>query len=377
MTLFLLSTLLVGPLLLVNIILKDHWGRPRPNAVDLFGGDSPYVAVWRITNYCDTNCSFVSGETATAFWLMALALVVPRASALPAAIVTAVYAAILSANRIAFGGHFLSDVLISVGLTLLVVVIGYRLFITHPPRMAGQRTAGSRADPARPRTWPAGTEQGGAALTGMREPEPDLFGEAESAVAEPHSLAEARRLARICTRCDLYRNATQTVFGEGPVDARIMLVGEQPGDQEDLQGRPFVGPAGQVLDRGLADAGLDRAALYITNGVKHFKNEPRGKRRLHKRPDIAEIDICRWWLDLERKFVRPAVIVALGATGLRSVTGRSLTIASTRGKPTPLHDGATLIVTVHPSYLLRLPDRDAAEREYHRFVADLRLAAES
>jgi uracil-DNA glycosylase len=211
----------------------------------------------------------------------------------------------------------------------------------------------------------------------MREPEPDLFGEAESAVAEPHSLAEARRLARICTRCDLYRNATQTVFGKGPEDARIMLVGEQPGDQEDLQGRPFVGPAGQVLDRGLADAGLDRAALYITNGVKHFKNEPRGKRRLHKRPDIAEIDICRWWLDLERKFVRPAVIVALGATGLRSITGRSLTIASARGKPTPLHDGATLIVTVHPSYLLRLPDRDAAEREYHRFVADLRLAAES
>ncbi len=133
-TLFLLSTLLVGPLLLVNLILKDHWGRPRPNAVDIFGGGAPYVEVWRITNYCNTNCSFVSGETSTAFWLMALALVVPRALRAPVAIVTGLYAVLLSLNRIAFGGHFLSDVLISAGLTLLVVAIGYRLFITHPAR---------------------------------------------------------------------------------------------------------------------------------------------------------------------------------------------------------------------------------------------------
>ncbi len=139
-TAFLLSTLIAGPLLLVNIILKNNWGRPRPITVDLFGGELPYVEVWRITSYCDTNCSFVSGETASAFWLMALALVVPRRFRLPTAIVTAVYAAILSVNRIAFGGHFLSDVLISMGLTLLVIVAGYRLFITNPPRwLANER----------------------------------------------------------------------------------------------------------------------------------------------------------------------------------------------------------------------------------------------
>lgn len=181
-------------------------------------------------------------------------------------------------------------------------------------------------------------------------------------------------MAASCTRCDLYKNATQTVFGEGPVSAAIMLVGEQPGDQEDLQGRPFVGPAGKVLDRALADAGLARPTLYITNGVKHFKNEPRGKKRLHKRPDIGEIQICKWWLDWERRFVKPQVIVALGATGLRAVTGRSASIALMRGRTNRLDGGVALIVTVHPSYLLRMPDRDAAEDEYRRFVADLRLA---
>ena len=210
----------------------------------------------------------------------------------------------------------------------------------------------------------------------MSDRQPDLFAADRDTGPEPGSLAEARHLAASCTRCDLYKNATQTVFGEGPADARIMLVGEQPGDQEDVQGRPFVGPAGRVLDQGLADAGLDRNTLFITNGVKHFKNVPRGKKRLHKRPDVAEIDICRWWLDLERKFVGPAVIVALGATGLRAITGRSPTISSMRGKPVVLDDGATLIVTIHPSYLLRLPERDAAEHEYRRFVADLRLAAD-
>jgi len=191
----------------------------------------------------------------------------------------------------------------------------------------------------------------------------------------PASLPEARRMAASCTRCDLYRNATQTVFGEGPVDAAIMLVGEQPGDQEDLQGKPFVGPAGRMLDRALAEAGIDRSTVYVTNGVKHFKNEPRGKRRLHKRPDIREIDICRWWLDHERRFVKPKVVVALGATGLRAVTGRSASITSMRGRPSRLPDGATLIVTVHPSYLLRMPDAAEAEREYARLVDDLRLAA--
>jgi uracil-DNA glycosylase len=205
-------------------------------------------------------------------------------------------------------------------------------------------------------------------------PQADLFEEATPAEARPRSLTVARREAMICTRCDLYKNATQTVFGEGPADAGIMLVGEQPGDQEDLQGRPFVGPAGKILDRALLDAGLERGELYVTNGVKHFKNVPRGKKRLHKRPDVREIDICRWWLDLERSFIKPKVIVALGATGLRAITGRSATIVSMRGKTTALADGSLLVVTIHPSALLRMPDRDAAKAEYHRLVDDLKLA---
>ena len=217
------------------------------------------------------------------------------------------------------------------------------------------------------------------------QPEPDLFGHSEARAPaadarwppddlQPGTLAEARTMAVTCTRCDLYKNATRTVFGEGPADAEIMLVGEQPGDQEDLQGRPFVGPAGKVLDRALADAGLDRRKLYVTNGVKHFKNEPRGKKRLHKRPDIREIDVCSWWLDIERRVVKPKVIVAMGATGLRAVTGRSASIASMRGRTNRLPDGTMLIVTIHPSYLLRMPDRDAAEDEYRRLVVDLKAA---
>ena len=204
----------------------------------------------------------------------------------------------------------------------------------------------------------------------------DLFDTSDRDVSEPvpRSLAEARRLAASCTRCDLYRNATQTVFGEGPISARIMLVGEQPGDQEDIAGRPFVGPAGEVLDRALEAAGIARKAIFLTNGVKHFKNEPRGKRRLHKRPDPGEIDICRWWLDIERKFVHPAVIVALGASAIRAVTGQSATVTSLRGRPSRLAGGGTLIVTIHPSYLLRMPDRAAAEVEFGHFVADLKLA---
>jgi DNA polymerase len=216
-----------------------------------------------------------------------------------------------------------------------------------------------------------------------RQPEPDLFGlDAQKAASAgdrwppddlaPGTLSEARQMAVTCTRCDLYKNATQTVFGEGPRDAAIMLVGEQPGDQEDLSGRPFVGPAGKVLDRALTDAGLDRSTLYVTNGVKHFKNEPRGKKRLHKRPDIREIDVCAWWLEIERRMVKPKVIVALGATGLRAVTGRSASIASLRGRSNRLPDGTILIVTIHPSYLLRMPDREAAAAEYRRFVADLK-----
>lgn len=185
-----------------------------------------------------------------------------------------------------------------------------------------------------------------------------------------------REEAAHCARCDLYKHATQTVFGEGPVDAPLMLVGEQPGDQEDLAGRPFVGPAGQVLDRALAEAGIDRGTAYLTNAVKHFKFEPRGKRRIHSKPDAGEITACRWWIEQERLLVRPQVTVALGATAARSLLGRTVTISRERGHALELPDrGGELFITVHPSFLLRIPEADRKAQEYDRFVDDLRQAA--
>ncbi len=186
-------------------------------------------------------------------------------------------------------------------------------------------------------------------------------------------LSEVASAAAVCTRCDLYRHATQTVFGEGPLDARLMLVGEQPGDQEDLAGRPFVGPAGQMLDRALVQAGITRNEVYVTNAVKHFKFEPRGKRRIHATPDRTEIQVCRFWLDQERALVRPAVTILLGASAARAVLGRAVTISRERGKPIPL-EGGQVMVTTHPSYLLRLPDEESKEREFAAMVADLRTA---
>ena len=177
-----------------------------------------------------------------------------------------------------------------------------------------------------------------------------------------------------CTRCDLYRCGTQTVFGEGPLDARIMFVGEQPGDQEDLAGKPFVGPAGQLFDRALADAGVDRAATYVTNAVKHFKFERRGKRRIHQKPDGGEIAACRWWIEQERALIRPPVTVALGATAARSLFGKVVTISALRGRPHEAADGGETWVTVHPSFLLRV--RDDREAEYARFVDDLHRIGE-
>jgi DNA polymerase len=177
-----------------------------------------------------------------------------------------------------------------------------------------------------------------------------------------------------CTRCHLYKHATQTVFGEGAVSAKLMLVGEQPGDQEDLAGKPFVGPAGQVLDRALEEAGVDRATTYVTNAVKHFKFEPRGKRRIHSKPQGPEIDACRWWIDQERMLIRPAVTVAMGATAARSLLHKVVTISGTRGRALTLDGGGECWVTVHPSYLLRLRDRADKDREYARFVDDLRTA---
>jgi DNA polymerase len=179
-----------------------------------------------------------------------------------------------------------------------------------------------------------------------------------------------------CTRCPLHKNATQTVFGEGPADAALMLIGEQPGAQEDLQGRPFVGPAGKVLDRALEAAELDRDAIYITNAVKHFKNEPRGKRRIHKKPDTSEIDACRWWLDNELEIVQPAVAVAMGTTAARGLMRKSMAINANRGRLIPLRDFQALI-TVHPSYLLRLEEERDKRREFDFLVRDLRIAAEA
>ena len=180
-------------------------------------------------------------------------------------------------------------------------------------------------------------------------------------------LAEARQ----CTRCDLYKCATQTVFGEGPLDAKILFVGEQPGDQEDLAGRPFVGPAGQLFDEALEKAGIDRAETYVTNAVKHFKFIQRGKKRIHDKPNAGEITACRWWQEQERALIEPPVTVALGATAARSLLGKIVTIGNMRGSPHELPDGSECWVTVHPSFLLRMPDEGRRREECARFVEDL------
>lgn len=185
-------------------------------------------------------------------------------------------------------------------------------------------------------------------------------------------LDNLRHAAASCRACPLWKNATQTVFGEGPPDAEIMLVGEQPGDREDNQGRPFVGPAGLLLDRALAEAGVDRERVYVTNAVKHFKFEPRGKRRLHKRPNASEIKICRRWLLDEIEAIGPRLIVALGATAAQSLTGRVISIQSNRGAVLDLGNGLGVLVTIHPSALLRLQDEEDKRSGYASFVNDLR-----
>jgi uracil-DNA glycosylase family protein len=198
----------------------------------------------------------------------------------------------------------------------------------------------------------------------------------EQATSKPiTSLRELARAEAACRRCPLYRNATQVVPGEGPRQARFMLVGEQPGDKEDLAGKPFVGPAGQMLDRALKDAGIARGQAYVSNAVKHFKFEPRGKRRLHKRPNAYEIERCKFWLDRERELVKPAIVIALGATAARSLTGKTVTIAKMRRTPLELTDGSKLVITVHPSSLLRIEDAADKKAAYRAFVADLKAAA--
>lgn len=206
-------------------------------------------------------------------------------------------------------------------------------------------------------------------------PGPELSGTARPPVDGAHDQwAVLRSEAHRCKRCPLFGDATQMVFGEGPLDAPLMLVGEQPGDQEDLAGRPFVGPAGQLLDDALAQAGIDRDSIYLTNAVKHFKFTMQGKRRLHQSPTAGEIDACRWWLDRERALIRPRLTLALGASAARGLFGKTMAVGRSRGQTLAGPDGSAARITVHPSYLLRLPDRAKAEEEKQRFVEDLRAA---
>ena len=191
----------------------------------------------------------------------------------------------------------------------------------------------------------------------------------------PTSLLNLERDVQGCRRCPLWRDATQAVCGEGRSTARLMIVGEQPGDQEDLAGRPFIGPAGRLLDAALIEAGINRAEVFLTNAVKHFKHEPRGKRRLHKTPNRGEIQACRWWLDQERRLIKPRLILALGATAGLALLGRKSAVRPERGKTIEVADGDHVLLTVHPSYLLRLRDTETRLRERKAFIADLKTAA--
>ena len=198
-----------------------------------------------------------------------------------------------------------------------------------------------------------------------------------AAVPNTSSLIALEKAAQSCTACHLYKHATQTVFGEGAKGATLMLLGEQPGDQEDLAGKPFVGPAGKLLDRALEEAGIDRAKVYVTNTVKHFKWEPRGKRRIHQKPNSREIAACRPWLEAELQLVRPKLLVCLGATAAQSIFGSSFRVTRDRGKVLRSELAPRVVATVHPSSLLRQPDEESREREYKHFVADLRVALEN
>jgi len=189
------------------------------------------------------------------------------------------------------------------------------------------------------------------------------------------TLPTVRNAAKDCQACDLYKLGTQTVFGEGAGRAELMLVGEQPGDQEDLAGHPFVGPAGKLLDRALAEAGIDRAAVYVTNVVKHFKWEPRGKRRIHKKPSAAEVAACRPWLDTEIQLVKPRAIVCLGATAAQALLGKQFKVTEHRGAFITSALAPLLMATVHPSSILRERDDEARHREHDSFVSDLRKMA--
>ena len=197
----------------------------------------------------------------------------------------------------------------------------------------------------------------------------------DGAPPPPETLAGLAQQAAACTLCPLWRDATQVVVGEGPAEARLMLVGEQPGDREDIEGRPFIGPAGRVLDAALERVGIARAEVYVTNAVKHFKHEMRGRRRLHQKPTASEVEHCRWWLAAERRIVRPGLIIMLGATAARAVTGKALAVSRVRGRVRPIEGAPECgLVTVHPSYLLRIREEARKRPEWEAFLADLAAA---
>jgi uracil-DNA glycosylase len=198
---------------------------------------------------------------------------------------------------------------------------------------------------------------------------------AERFVPETKSLAKVEAASKGCTACDLYKIGTQTVFGDGPKKATVMFVGEQPGDQEDLAGEPFIGPAGKLLDKALIEAGIDRGQVYVTNAVKHFKWEPRGKRRLHKKPNALEIAACKPWLEKEIELVKPQVIVCLGATAAQTLLGRTFKVTQQRGEVMESPLAPAVVATVHPSSLLRAPDEETRRRETALFIADLKKIA--
>jgi DNA polymerase len=228
--------------------------------------------------------------------------------------------------------------------------------IAGATRATGEMIAGAATEPHKP----------------QKRPEPAMKRKHAESADEIDTLRDE---ASGCRACHLWKDATQTVFGEGPQHAQVMLVGEQPGDKEDLAGKPFVGPAGQMLDRALQEAGVNRDKVYVTNAVKHFKFVPRGKIRLHQKPNTPEIKACRQWYERELASIKPDLVVAMGATAAQSVFGKITPINKNRGRLIDLDDGTKVLVTVHPSYLLRLPDEDAKAREYERFVDDLKIVA--